>query len=365
MTRKLPAWFALGIGLASSFSLSAGRAHAGALLRVPLDQPTIGAALAAAAPGDEIRVSTSGSPYVENIILVPGVSLLGGFDDTYTTSDPIANETIVRAAGANTVVGASVGSDVTLAGFTIEGGNTANGGGLFCGPGAALTIADCIIRDNLATTAGGGIQIASGAAPHIVRCTFERNVATLRGGGINVVAGADPTWIEFCTFRSCSTATSGQPAGGGGAISTASGVRFERNLIERNHSGRNGGGMIVNGSASVRAWGNRFYENTCTFDGGAIYASGGSGEHVGTSVERNIAGGSGGGIYFQGGSNRFFDGSLSPWFTSTRLTTLKSAKARTSGWKGSSWTTSRGGSAQAAYSFWWFLSTASTSAGRC
>ena len=312
MTRKHALGLALGSGTIVLAGLTglAGTAGAGNVLRVPLDHATIGAALAAASPGDEIRASASGSPYVENIQLAPGVNLIGGFDDTYTISNPTGNETVVSAAVAQTVIGigAEIGSDVTLAGFTIRGGVTASGGGIFCATGSSPTITDCVIRDNVVTVSGAGIQIANGAAPRIVRCIFEHNVAALRGGGINVVAGADGTVIEFCTFTQCSTATSGQPAGGGAAIATASGIRFERNVVRENHSGRNGGGMMVNSGASVRAWGNQFLANSATFDGGAIYSIGGDGEHFRTTVEHNLAGGSGGGVYFEGGSNRFFDG---------------------------------------------------------
>ena len=233
-----------------------------ATLRVPADHSTIGAALGAASFGDEIRVSNSSSPYVESITLVDGVIVRGGFDDTYTEPpDPVGRETIIRLHPDSTGTVVSVGGagGGLFSGFTVEGGNTFNGGGFFCGDGSTFLILDCVIRDNFASTAGGGAQIATGAQVVFRDCTFEGNVAGLRGGGINVTAGADDVEIAFCTIRACSSAAAGQPTGGGGGVATSSGIRFHENRLEDNVTGRNGGALTVRQDASIRAWGNLFY----------------------------------------------------------------------------------------------------------
>jgi hypothetical protein len=127
---------------------------------------------------------------------------------------------------------------------------------------------------------------------------------------VNVSAGSDDAAIVHCTFQACSSAVNGQSNHGGGAVATASGIRFERNTLRDNWSGSHGGGLYV-ANANIRAWGNNFYDNVAeTLDGGGIYHLEGSGTHDGTLVEGCTAGRNGGGIQFEGGTNKFVRGFL-------------------------------------------------------
>jgi hypothetical protein len=63
-------------------------------LRVPDDFPSISLALVAAEPGDVIGVR-AGS-YVDVIELRTGITILGGYDPTFTERDPLLHETSFR-----------------------------------------------------------------------------------------------------------------------------------------------------------------------------------------------------------------------------------------------------------------------------
>jgi hypothetical protein len=284
-----------------------------AVLRVPLDYATVGDALAAASVGDEVRVADAASPYAEQIDLPDGVILSGGWNDPYYgSSNPSSRPTILElpADSTGSVVGiGAVGAGTELRGFTIRGGDTFAGGGIFCGDGSAALIRDCIIRDNHAAI-GGGALVATGSSVRFEDCRFVANTAIGRGGGVNVAAGSDDVAIVHCTFEACSSAVNAQSNIGGGGVATSSGIRFERNTLRDNWSGSHGGGLWV-ADADIRAWGNLFYDNVAdAFDGGGIYHLGGSGTHDGTLVEGCTAGRDGGGVHFEGGSNRFLDGFL-------------------------------------------------------
>jgi len=301
------------IAFVTVFPLLAPGPAAAVVLRVPLDHATIAGALAVAGAGDEVRVSDAGSPYAEQLDVPDGVRLIGGWDHPdYADSDPIARPTIVELPAATTgsVIGlGAVGNDTLVRNLTIRGGDTFSGGGIFCGTGSAAVVANCVIRDNRATS-GAGAQVASGSTVRFEDCRFLDNRAVGRGGGVNVAVGSDDVAIVHCTFEACSSAVNNQPNVGGGGVATSSGILFERNTLRENWSGSHGGGLWVSG-ASIRAWGNLFYDNVAaTLDGGGIYHLGGGGTHEGTLVEGCVAGRDGGGVHFEGGSSRFVDGFL-------------------------------------------------------
>jgi predicted outer membrane repeat protein len=287
-------------------------AASAAVIRVPDDYTTISAALAAATSGEDvIYVSDAGSPYVERITLKSGVSVMGGFDSSFTANNPDIYVTVIQAPpGTGTIVDAADTQNLAFSGFTVTGAEEPfAGGGIFCGAGSSPFIANCTIRGNQANT-GAGIQVSAGASPMIYQCTFEENTATLRGGGIAVAAGADLTTIELCTIRACSSAVGGQSAGGGGGAYVAAPIWFARNRIEDNYTGNDGGGLYVK-ETDLRSWANLLRRNVAGRNGGGIYHQLGNSEHDEILVENcqalgSTSGGNGGGIYCEGGTNRFF-----------------------------------------------------------
>ena len=110
--------------------------------------------------------------------------------------------TVIDGDAAGTVVtfDSNEGMDSVLDGFTIQHGvaTVGSGGGIFIVTSASPTIANCIVRQNSASSFGGGFHIAGYAAPRIVNCAILENDAVY-GGGINCGGGAAPI-ITHCTI---------------------------------------------------------------------------------------------------------------------------------------------------------------------
>ncbi len=280
---------------------------------VPDQYASIQGAIAAALPGDEVRVSSAGSPYVEFLVLADGVSVRGGFSPDFSSQNPKLYETVIHRTpgiGGSAVSAEDIGASVLFEGFTVTGGDsTFAGGGMFCGANTFFTIRDCIFRGNRANITGGGMQIAGFSSVRVVDCLFENNFAGQRGGGLTIATNAAGAVIERCTVRACSTGTSGVQGGGG--IFCASSADIHECRIENNFSGLDGGGLYVvstpTNPANLRAWGNLFIGNRAEDDGGGIFTIGGSSVHNSTLVEGCVAGadgtGSGGGVYFDSGTD--------------------------------------------------------------
>ncbi len=193
------------------------------VINVPGDQPTIAAAILAAAPnGDEI-------------VVAPGLYLQTG------TLDPLGKNIVIRSIGGaavTTIQGSGAAStrvfnfhtgetpSFVLDGFTITGGTLGaiRIGGTADGftsaappsgnPGASPTIRNCIFENNASASSDGGaitVGVSDSAGfnighstPLIENCVFRNNTGTsatlssARGGAINVSGGA-PT-IRNCSF---------------------------------------------------------------------------------------------------------------------------------------------------------------------
>jgi parallel beta-helix repeat protein len=129
----------------------------GAVLDVPADHASIQAALAAAQPGDEIRVAPG--EFREDLdFLGKAVTVLG--------SGP---RTVVRGTGTGPVVtfASGEGPDSVLDSVTVTGGRATEGGGIHI-VDASPTVRRAVISGNLAAARGSGIFVGgAGAAPHL------------------------------------------------------------------------------------------------------------------------------------------------------------------------------------------------------
>jgi hypothetical protein len=292
--------------------LSVALPSSAAVILVPDHHSSISTALAAATPGDEVHVSDAGSPYEEQIFLVDGVVLRGGYDATFTSFDPSSHETVIQLPDSTTgsvVEAGTAGAATRLEGFTITGGDTVLGGGIFCGTGTALEISLCIVRDNYASQNGGGIQI-SGSAARVTQCTIQDNIAGLRGGGISVAIDSEDAVVSDCSILSNSADPSAASTiSGGGGFFSRSAILFERNLVDGNFSGRHGGGIMLM-DTGLAGWWNEITANQATENGGGIYLDGGTSVHQHCILDGNTAGINGGGLASTDGSNRFLNGSI-------------------------------------------------------
>lgn len=271
------------MSVAASLALQAS----GAVVRVPGDQPTIQAGVDVAAPGDTVLVAPG-------IYRGPGnrdVDLLG--KDLTILSENGSGETTIDCEGSPTdphrafcIVGGGTRLSVVIQGFTIRNGranDSRGGGGIFCSS-AALTLVDCILRDNTAgppvvvgrgggvycenstvtvadcvfrgNTAGswvddyyigyGGGVYCDGCSGLFRGCAFEYNFALYSGGG--VYGG----WLSDLTFRSCTFTGNrvGDLMVGGGAglcgRGTFEDVVFSGNVATGFHA--EGGGVYGGGT---------------------------------------------------------------------------------------------------------------------
>jgi len=147
------------------------------------DFTTIQAGIDAATDGDTVIV-TDGT-YNENISF-------GGKDIILTSMEPddwaVVSRTIIDGGGLDSVVtfDGTETSDCKLLGFTITNGYgpTDGSGGAVTGSTTAIltsaTIANCIIRDNVAKKHGGGIRGHNGL---IEKCIITGNSTVERNGG--------------------------------------------------------------------------------------------------------------------------------------------------------------------------------------
>lgn len=139
------------------------------------------------------RVLVVQGTYVENIILGPGVELLGGYPAGGGERDINAYPTVIDGNGNGHTVVIESGDGIVIDGFTITGGNATGsypnnrGGGIYIyGDRNSPVIKNCTIVDNIAEY-GGGIYLGH-TSPFIYHCCILNNTANIDGGGIYYVA---------------------------------------------------------------------------------------------------------------------------------------------------------------------------------
>lgn len=236
-------------------------------IHVPADQPTIQAAINAAANGDTVLVSDG--TYIENI----------NFNGKAITVTSVNGPAVTTIDGGklNTVVLFVTGetSASVLNGFTITNGsagfqtpNFGEGGGIAV-ENASPTITNNVITANGACN-GVGIGV-SFAAPLIQGNVISNNVQAgcsggIGGGGISVGGESSGTKIIGNTI-----ANNSMPAGGGGiALFAAGGPLIQNNIFSGNNGGNEGGGIAMFNNASPQIIDNAFTQNTA-FQGGGMF----------------------------------------------------------------------------------------------
>jgi len=294
----------------------------GAQIQVPAGG-SINAGLASAAPGDTVCVQAG--TYYEEVALVPGVALLGGFDAGFGwPPDPDANVTMIHGEGVRSCIVSGAGSDSStiVDGFTMRGaggspgaavrvtggspvfshndisGNRQAGiaGGVWIRGGSTARFTDNELRQNSSGGSGGAFRIED-SSPVIEGNLLEGNVARNAGGGFYVLnstlTATDNTIRDGLAgtgggaaffFQECpaggvvsGTVIEDCEAGHGGAIllRDESSVTFEGAVIRRcaatSPGGGYGGGAFVLGFSTVVLNEARFEDCSATADGGGLY----------------------------------------------------------------------------------------------
>jgi len=222
--------------------------------------------------------------------------LVGGFGTmTIPTNTTITGATsgsgyglqnLVTVDGAGTYQIFIATGTATVNGLTIQNGNNAGGGAAIHHSGGTLTLTNCTIQNNAASTGnsgagyGGAVQ---GPDPLVVNnCTFSGNSAGADGGAIyqsnNTLTITNSTFYNnssddagaiYYTGASGTIANStiaGNTAGSyGGAIENFAALTMVNNVISNNSSGA--GGAILNrddSTGTLNANYNVFYNNNNT-----------------------------------------------------------------------------------------------------
>ncbi len=227
-----------------------------ATLHVPGDAPTIQAAIDMATPFTEILVA-------------PGIwheALVLGSNAVTIRGTGGAGQTIIDASGTEQPVvrvpnNAPLGT--TLAGLTLTGGRSVNGGGVRVGSGAKLTVRECIVRDNESLGEGGAVWVAdTGAVVRVVDSVLRDNVAASNGGGLAIGDAFPFDTSTSVVLERC--AVVGNVAGGyGGGLLSGTAIDC---VLSGNHAGVSGGG-----AAGTTSQGCTFAANSAVDVGGGLF----------------------------------------------------------------------------------------------
>ncbi|NJO05364.1 MAG: CSLREA domain-containing protein [Chloroflexaceae bacterium] len=240
------------------------------------------------------------------------------FADSYTitlTSTLTLNKNLVIAGGEHAIVISgnnavrvftiASGVVVTLDTLTIQDGKTVfvwgdstseNGGGIFVGSSAVLTLTNSRVLSNTAHWYNGG-GISNEGTLTIIDSTISGNTADDFGGGIysrgrmiltdstvsdNTAADAGgiyvasrPVIIRGSTIAA-NSAVSDSSYGGGGIFANSATLTIEESLIIDNRAGIYGGGGGIYNGGGIYATGGTLDIQDTTFDGNAAVGFGGA-----------------------------------------------------------------------------------------
>lgn len=257
-----------------------------AVIRVPGEQPSIAAGLAAASSGDVVEVACG--TYHEHNLFTDRELLL-------RSATGRASCVTIEADGAGRCL--STGGNIVVEGFTFTGGQVpGDGGGYSCNAGSPIlrhctitgssanrgggiyvrtgapTFEDCLVSSNTTTSVlgqGGGAHCAPGTTTRFDRCVFSDNSAYAVGGAIYAARAT-------VTVTDCDLVDNEAPAAGGLFAGSTSTVTVLSSRINANSATTGGGAYLVHDDAApapVSFSACRFAGNDAEF-GGAVYIEG-------------------------------------------------------------------------------------------
>ena len=248
-------------------------------------------------------------------ITVQGNGSASVFSVASGVSASISNLTITSVAGSGPSNGGGIfddGGNISLSHSTITGNAASNNGGGIYASGGTLTLSNSTITNNTGSTLGGGIYIAGGSLT-IDSSTIANNNPSYSGtggGGLYVDGGA--------TVNIARSTLSGNESGGfGGAINVASGSVTISNGSTVSGNSTNGGGgggiasydtLIVNDS-TISA--NRAGLLGGPGSGGGIDVASGSATIAFSTLSGNSAGLLGGGLLINSGAVTLINDTIS------------------------------------------------------
>ncbi|MBU8871138.1 MAG: hypothetical protein KOO60_09790 [Gemmatimonadales bacterium] len=270
---------------------------------------SISDALVACTGTDSVYVV--GGDYFGAITVTDPVRLFGGWDETFSTRDPVNNPTRLISGSGGIRFYSGSGDFGGVDGFTFKdcvGASYSDPvpghhGGAIYTINASPRITNCIFEDNYADlgldTGFGGAICFMGGQPVVQDCEFTGNIAS-NGGAVAVLDGAVATFTD-CLFygNSCSD-----------SLSTFTGACFQ---VEDSTLNLTGGSLINNGgsafgsgvwaeNSTVTMNGVVIRNNRALNEGGAFHLTSSSLDLANCILENNLAGsGNGGGVFSASG----------------------------------------------------------------
>ncbi|MFH1278829.1 MAG: Ig-like domain-containing protein [Candidatus Eisenbacteria bacterium] len=207
--------------------VTVGVARAPRSWRVPVDAPTIKAALDSAQAPDTVIVAP-GMYHEGNIVMKSGVVLRGA------TGNP-ADVTVDADSLGRGISCSGLDAATAVIGITFTGGVQVNGGGCYV-TGSDMTFERCVFTGNRATSYGGGVRVY-GCDPVFRGCDFTGNEA-LSGGGLSVITST-------AVLESCLVAGNAATNAGGGIHASGTTLSITQGTIAENECASTGAAMYV------------------------------------------------------------------------------------------------------------------------
>jgi hypothetical protein len=334
----------LGVGLSGSGSAGPGPGPAAATLEVgtsPLcAYSTIAAAIAAANPGDTIKVENT--LFVENPLLVSeDLTLAGGYNTAHPyaclTQTGFNHTTVERAGTASDPILRIQNAQVTIQWFIFE--DNAYGGGLEV-DGATLDMRDSLVRNNDAmglliynssdvtltdvevsgnsANVGGGLNIDGWSQVVADNSVIRDNNGWTHGAGVNVQLGSTFTARNGTSIRHNRTAFGCYEGGGIYATGAGTEVLIDASDVISNTALAKGGGLYLEAGAQATIRNNSWIQENIAYlssppggGGGACVQDSGTALRVYDSVfYNNWADPDGGGIWNEFGTLELSDAFL-------------------------------------------------------
>ena len=278
---------------------------------------TIQAALDAAVDGDQIYVAAgtysdvhslpappdyTGPTTIHQVVYVnKAVSIIGGYDATFTDWNPEVNRTIIDAFNQGRCLVISGTDNPVIQGIVFQNGNALGqggviwddaGGGIYAMGGSPVVL-QCEIHQNYAGS-GGGILFAYCDNFNLLHCTLTSNQCNDSGAAMFCLGSegyVEDTHFEFNI--------SGNMAGG--VYVDYNFPSFYLNTFKSNTAGNYGGAMVLyDTGANIE---NNIFTDNSAGTGGAIWSSLSSGLIDSNQIINNTAENSGAGLYFQEGTH--------------------------------------------------------------
>jgi subtilisin family serine protease len=310
-------------------------------LTVPTDYSTFEKALAARGKGDSVALR-GGDVYTSPMYLwKKNVMILGGWDASFTSRDPVNNPTVVQVvSGPALEIVAGMDSSLVVDGLSFSGGVARAisvpvvgnfGGGALC-IDASPVLRNCRFTSNTAgdfsNAGGGGGGFFANSTAHLIDCTFANNAAhwgaglyayqsnlviqggsvsgntnldgtvLTTGGGIHAV-GSTLSLIDVTIENNV-----GADEGGGIYLQNAT-LTGEGVALSSNAAASSGGNMRMTAGSAVVLRGSELRGGTASFGGGISAVSGASMTLTSCIVAGNVAAYIGAGIHADGAQATF------------------------------------------------------------